>query len=72
MVTRNHEYVLWVDHEFNLYKCANAHDLPNWNKSDMARNFIASRVSDLEDAGRSASASVTGPVIRDMTTDLRY
>ena len=36
----------------------------------MARNFIASNVSDLEDAGRSASASVMGPAIRDITTDL--
>ena len=36
----------------------------------MARNFIASSVSDLEDAGRSANASVMGPAIRDMTTDL--
>ena len=36
----------------------------------MARNFIASSVSDLEDAGRSASASVMGPAIRDITTDL--
>ena len=70
MVTRNHEYILLVDHEFNLYYCAKAHDLPNWNKSDMARNFIASSVSDLEDAGRSASASAMGPAIRDMTTDL--
>ena len=57
MVTRNHEYILWVDHEFILYYCAKAHDLPNWNKTDMARNFIASSVSDLEDAGRSTSAS---------------
>ena len=36
----------------------------------MARNFIASSVSDLEAAGRSASASVMGPAIREMTTDL--
>ena len=35
-----------------LYKCANAHDLPNCNKLDMARNFIASSVSDLEAVGR--------------------
>ena len=70
MVTRNHEYILWVDHEFILYYCAKAHDLPNWNKTDMARNFIASSVSDLEDAGRSAIASVMVPAIRDMTTDL--
>ena len=40
-----------------LYKCANAHDLLNCNKLDMARNFIASSVSDLEAAGRSASAT---------------
>ena len=53
-----------------LYYCAKAHDLPNWNKTDMARNFIASSVSDLEAAGRSTSASVMGPAIRDMTTDL--
>ena len=36
----------------------------------MARNFIASSVSDLEAAGRSTSASVMGPAIREMTTDL--
>ena len=36
----------------------------------MARNFIASSVSDLEAAGRSASASVMGPAIRNLTTDL--
>ena len=53
-----------------LYYCAKAHDLPNWNKTDMARNFIASSVSDLEAAGRSASASVMGPAIREMTTEL--
>ena len=50
-------FSLCVDHEFNLYKCAKAHDLRNCNKRDMARNFIASSVSDLEAAGRSASAS---------------
>ena len=36
----------------------------------MVRNFIASSVSDLEDAGRSASASVMGPAIREIAADL--
>jgi hypothetical protein len=63
-------FSLCVDHEFKFYKCAKAHDLRNCNKHDMARSFIASSVSDSEAAGRSASASVIGPAIHEMTADL--